>query len=299
MAKGLSFNTQQEAVPPETYQQFPTWRGMTAAATYRTIWTRRRCADRISACWLGRAQFDTRKSIRLTMEYVHYVGLMAITLSLLLAFGPEIRGRLHNHQRQVSSFGGGVAIAYVFLILFPEVEHSREILGAAVHVIIVLSLLIFFALELTLSRLRAHEHSPDHGHHNTERFWFHIAIIWIYTWLVMFTVPEDAADNVVYVLAASATIGVHLLYKDYVLRGHYEGRFEQAGRFILALAPIAGWLSHQIIEPTDGTLEIMIAILAGILIQSVFQDELPPVERMSYRWLVGGVVIMAGLSLFA
>ena len=114
----------------------------------------------------------------------------------------------------------------------------------------------------------------------------------------MFTVPEDAADNLVYVLAASATIGVHLLYKDFVLRGHYEGRFEQAGRFILALAPIAGAISHQIVEPTDGTLEVMIAILAGILIQSVFQDELPPLERMSYGWLVGGVAIMAGLSLF-
>jgi zinc transporter ZupT len=233
------------------------------------------------------------------MEYVHYVGLMAITLSLLLVFGPQIRTRLHNHTLQVSSFGGGVAIAYVFLVLFPEVEHSREILGASVHVITVLSLLVFFALEVLLSRLRAREHAPDHSHHNAERFWFHIAIIWVYTWLVMFTVPEDAADNLVYVLAASATISVHLLYKDYVLRGHYDGKFEQAGRFVLALAPIAGWLSHQIVQPSDGTLEIMIAILAGVLIQSVFQEELPPVERMSYRWLVAGVAIMAGLSLYA
>jgi zinc transporter ZupT len=233
------------------------------------------------------------------MEYVHYVGLMAITLSLLLGFGPQIRARLHPHAMEVSSFGGGVAIAYVFLILFPEVEHSHEILGASVHVITVLSLLVFFALEVLLSRLRAREHEPHHGHHNTARFWFHIVIIWVYTWLVMFTVPEDAADNLIYVLAASATIGVHLLYKDYVLRGHYEGRFEEAGRYILALAPIAGWLSHQLVEPSDGTLEIMIAILAGILIQSVFQDELPPIDRMSYRWLVAGVAIMAGLSLFA
>lgn len=233
------------------------------------------------------------------MEYKHYVGLMAIMLSLLLAFGPQIRSRLHNHTMQVSSFGGGVAISYVFLVLFPELEHSREWIGASVYVITVLSLLVFYALELLLSRLNSGGEAPHHGQHNTARFWFHIAIIWVYTWLVMFTVPEDAADNLIYVMAASATIGVHLLYKDYVLRGHYDGRFERAGRFVLALAPIAGWLSHQVVQPTDGTLEIMIAILAGVLIQSVFQEELPPVERMSYGWLLAGVVIMAGLSLFA
>ncbi len=232
------------------------------------------------------------------MEYQHYAGLMAIILSVLLAFGPEIRGRLKDHATQVSSFGGGVAIAYVFLILFPEVEHSREWVGASVYGITVLSLLVFYALELTLSRVRIRSDVDHHGHHNTARFWFHIVIIWVYTWLVVFTIPEDAADNLIYVLAASATIGIHLLYKDYVLRGHYNARFANAGRFVLALAPIAGWLSHQLITPTDGTLEIMIAILAGILIQSVFQEELPPVERLRYLWLLAGTVIMGILSLF-
>jgi hypothetical protein len=233
------------------------------------------------------------------MEYVHYVGLMAITLSLLLALGPQIRARLHSHAMAVSSFGGGVAIAYVFLILFPEVEESRELLGTSVYVITVLSLLVFFALELGLSRLGFRQHAAPHDHHNTARFWFHIAIIWVYTWLVMFTVPEDAADNLVYVLAGSATIGVHLLYKDFVLRGHYERSIRAGG----AVHPGAG-ADRRVgkppdCEPTDGTLEIMIAILTGVLIQGVFQDELPPLERMSYRWLLIGVVIMGGLSLFA
>lgn len=140
------------------------------------------------------------------------------------------------------------------------------------------------------------DESQTHSHHTTARFWFHIVIIWIYTWLVVFTVPNDSVDNLIYVLAGSATIGVHLLYKDYVLRRHYDDRFERAGRFALALAPIAGWASRHVIQPSDATLEIMIAILAGVLIQSVFQDELPPVERMSYGWLVGGVVSMAALA---
>jgi len=273
--------------------------GMTMVALWRTMAISPLVRRSGSGYLPGNCPFDERKSIRFAMEYVHYVGLMAISLSLLLAFGPQIRARLQNHAVEVSSFGGGVAIAYVFLILLPEVEHSRELFGTSVYVITVISLLVFFALELLLSRFRSQDHTSHHGHHTTARFWFHIAIIWIYTWLVMFTVPEDAADNLVYVLAGSATIGVHLLYKDYVLRGHYHGRFEQAGRYILALAPIAGWLSHQVVQPTHGTLEIMIAILAGVLIQSVFQDELPPVERMSYKWLLMGAAIMSGLSIFA
>lgn len=233
------------------------------------------------------------------MEYVHYAGLMAVILSLLLWFGPTIRTHLDGYTLQVSSFGGGVAIAYVFLILFPEVEHSREWFGASVYLVTVISLLLFYALEILLSNLTPATEQVHHGRHNTARFWFHIAIIWFYTWLVVFTVPEDAADNLVYVFAGSATIGVHLLYKDYVLRGHYDSRFEQAGRFVLTLAPIAGWASHQVVEPTEGMLELMIAILAGILILSVFQEELPPVEKISYGWLISGVAVMGALSLFA
>lgn len=233
------------------------------------------------------------------MEYRHYAGLMAVILSLLLAFGPQIRDRLKSHAVEVSSFGGGVAIAYVFLILFPEVEHSREWVGAPVYVITVLSLLVFYALELLLSRVTLKGDGEHHDHHNTARFWFHIVIIWVYTWLVVFTIPDDAADNLIYVLAGSATIGVHLLYKDYVLRGHYDARFASAGRFVLALAPIAGWLSNMLVTPTDGTLEIMIAILAGILIQSVFQEELPPIERLRFVWMLAGAMIMGVLSLFA
>ncbi len=242
------------------------------------------------------------ESAALTMEYVHYAGLMAVILSLLLWFGPNIRARLGDHTLQVSSFGGGVAIAYVFLILFPEVEHSREWYGASIYVVTVISLLVFYALEILLSNMTSasdHGEHTEHGGHNTARFWFHIAIIWFYTWLVVFTVPEEAADNLVYVLAGSATIGVHLLYKDYVLRGHYDSRFEQAGRFVLTLAPLAGWASHQLVKPTDGLLELLIAVLAGILILSVFQEELPPVEKISFGWLVTGVAIMGGLSLFA
>jgi hypothetical protein len=51
-----------------------------------------------------------------------------------------------------------------------------------------------------------------------------------------------------------------------------------------------------VLDPSEAVTDIFIAVLAGVLIQSVFRDELPRPDRAAFWWLVAGVLTYAGLS---
>lgn len=236
------------------------------------------------------------------MEYLHYAAITAVVLAAAQAMGPKIRNELKIHSSVAASFGGGVAIAYAFLQLFPELEVAHEWLGRHVHTVALASFLGFYILEIVITRNWSFsrpslgslkEESPSA---TAKRFWFHVAIIWFYTWMVMFTLPDEAADSLLFATVGSLTIGIHLIYKDYVFRQHYEGDFQQSGRYILASAPLAGWLANVLWNPSEAVQDIFIAVLVGVLLQSVFRDELPEARRVQLSWLLAGVATFAVLS---
>lgn len=236
-----------------------------------------------------------------SMEYIHYAAVTALILAALQGFGPRIRTQFKAHASEVSSFGGGVALAYAFLQLFPEIDLAHEWLGEHVHSVTLVSFLIFYVLEIAITgrwgRKRAVGIAADGGSPGAtaRTFWFHVAIIWIYTWMVMFTLPDGAADSLAFAILGGATIGIHLIYKDYVFRRHYEERFQATGSLVLATAPLAGWIAHEFLRPSEAVLDVFIAVLAGVLLQSVFKDELPDEASVRLPWLLGGVATYAAL----
>ncbi len=221
------------------------------------------------------------------------MGLIAAILALTQFFGPNIRAYLRPHAALAQSFGGGVAIAYIFLTLFPEIDVAHEWLGEHIHLLTLVSFLIFYVIELLLlahirgTRLGARLH--DHVSTPTTRaFWFHIGILWIYIWMIVFAMPDEKADNLFFAVFGSITIALHLIYKDFVMRASHDERYQTSGRYLLALAPIAGLIAHWVFEPTEVVLDVFVAILAGVILQSVFREELPTVDGVKLRWLIAG-----------
>ena len=221
--------------------------------------------------------------------------ITAIVLAVVQGAGPWIRSILQGHARKVRSFGGGVGLAYVFLQLFPEIDNVNEWMGTHVHQVTLVSFLLFYAVEV---RLFAHgdEAAPDTDDVTRPVFWLHIGILFFYTAMVMFTLPDEVADDLLFATVGGMTIGVHLVYKDYLLRSHADRQMREAGRYILVLAPLLGWLAHSVTTPSEMVLDLFMAVLAGVLIQSVFRDEVPNPGGASMRWLVAGVATFALLS---
>lgn len=227
--------------------------------------------------------------------------ITALVLASTQALGPRIRAWLRPRARQVQSFGGGVALAYIFLSLFPEIDNAHPWLGDRVHLTTLAGFLLFFTLEawLIARARRATTAASDQPTGETAVMWLHIGIMGLYTAIVMFTLPGEIANDLLFAVGAGLTIGVHLVYKDYVLRDQAGDQFGATGRALLTMAPLIGWVAHRIVDPSEAVLDIAMAALAGILMQSVFRDEVPRPDRASLRWLLGGVATFWLLSVLA
>jgi hypothetical protein len=228
--------------------------------------------------------------------------ITALVLASTQALGPRIREWLRPRARQVQSFGGGVALAYIFLSLFPEIDNAHPWLGDRVHLTTLAGFLLFFVMEawlITHARGRAASAVVDQPAGESAVMWLHIGIMGLYTAIVMFTLPEEIANDLLFAVGAGLAIGVHLVYKDYVLRDQAGDQFGATGRALMTMAPLIGWVAHRIVDPSEAVLDIAMAVLAGILMQSVFRDELPRPDRASLPWLLGGVATFSLLSVLA
>lgn len=234
-----------------------------------------------------------QRRIGLVGDPLDFAIITALVLAATQALAPAIRSALRRHARRVQSFGGGVGLAYIFLTLFPEIEGAHPLLGHRIHIVTLLSFILFFSLEAWLiTRTRLHAR-PGAKPAETSVFMLHIAIMGLYTAIVIFALPESIAGDLLFAVATGLAIGVHLVYKDYVLRDGADEQFQLTGRFLLTLAPLLGWVAHRIVDPSEVVLDFCMAVLAGVLMQSVFRDELPRPDTASIGWMMAGVSVFS------
>jgi hypothetical protein len=60
---------------------------------------------------------------------------------------------------------------------------------------------------------------------------------------------------------------------------------------------MAGWLAHQLMDPSEAVFDVFVAVIAGILMQGVFRDELPQMRAVRINWMVGGAATFTALTL--
>lgn len=229
-----------------------------------------------------------------------YALLVAVLLSLGYLLSPVIGHRLNAHRTRILSFGGGLAVAYVFLQLIPEVEEAHEYLGDFMHFVILFSFLGFYALETAF--LRHDRRIEESGHQDNAgglSFWLHIGLTWFYTAMVIFALPADVSESLYVAVIVGLAIALHVTYKSYVMHEHHQRAYEAYGQFVLVLSPLAGWLAHVVIQPSEAVFDIVIAVLAGFLMQNVFREELPAHDLTRFRWMLSGSIVLLVLVLLA
>jgi hypothetical protein len=214
--------------------------------------------------------------------------VVAMVLATTHVAGPHLRRFFASHEGIVRSLGGGMAAAYAFLLLLPELEYGHEFLGDGIHFLMVGGLLFFLALEIYLQR------SEERGELSVARaFHLHIAMMWLYNWTVVYALPDLVLNVGAQAMISAAAIGLHLLYKDFVVGFDEQEEFDRWGRFCLASAPLVGWACAAFFTPTEAVGDLLIALLAGYLLQNVFRNELPGYRESKIRWFTGGVLLFA------
>ena len=82
-----------------------------------------------------------------------------LIFSLIIAachiFAPQLFRLLKKREAFVGSFGGGMAVAYVFVVLLPELDKGHELLGRFIFFLALISFILFYGLQELVTRRRA------------------------------------------------------------------------------------------------------------------------------------------------
>lgn len=253
--------------------------------------------------------------------------LLALASTALLAtlhlLAPRIRKLPAVPERATASFAGGLAVAYVFLHLLPELatgdSELAEVLGdeagptPLTELGIFLVALVGFTLFYGLERLAQRRHparDPDprgatpeaaagRGHRSSDVrvFWVHLTSFAAYNAVITYTLPSTYRTGVAFAVLFTIAMGLHFVLSDRGLEEDYGALFDRrAPRLLLAGALVLGWVLATLFAPTRAlTVSLLTAFLAGSVLLNVFKEELPPARQSSLPWFLIGLGLYAAL----
>lgn len=243
--------------------------------------------------------------------------LVAATLACALAFAAlhlavvRMAG-LHGTRRSGwLSAAGGIAVAYVFLHMLPDLIEHNEVLGDAsgaaawladriVYLVALLGLVVFYVLERGLQASRRRHcatHGIDRPHDSV--FWAHIGAFAVTNLLIGYLLLHREVPGYVSLALFAAALGVHLLASDVGLLLHHKALYRHRARWVLAASVLLGWLLGVAVELPEASISLIFAFLAGSVIMNVIKDELPAERDSRVLPFVLGAALYAAVVLAA
>lgn len=203
------------------------------------------------------------------------------------------------------SGAGGVSVAYVFVHILPELaEHQRSVMEALegertamlieshVYVVALVGLATFYGLDRMIRRSTKRE-----GEHPPAIFWTHLGAFALYNLLIGYLLVHREDRSFTGLFLYAFALGLHFIINDQALREHHGALYRRRGKWVLAAAPLLGWLIAKLTEVQPLLLSMLFALLAGSVILNVLKEELPEDRQSRFSAFAVGAGAYAALLL--
>lgn len=235
------------------------------------------------------------------LESTLHSATAALAFAATFAFGRRIHPlrALSIDRRSMISFCGGMASAYVFVHVMPELDHARSELitaagtatlpndGLLIHYLALVGFLVFYGLD----HLRSSDGSEMNPGAANHAFKLRIAGLSVYVWLLGYLLVHNPKASPYATALYAVAISVHLLATDHDLRQEYGKRYDRHGRFILAAMVLLGWASGVLTHLPETLVPMILAFVSGAIIVNSLIMELPTEKDGRFKpFILGGVV---------
>lgn len=245
------------------------------------------------------------------MNITTLILLLTVSLFVLVhVFGDRLTFLATTPRSIWLSAAGGVSVAYVFVHLLPELAEQQEVLRSGVsptgilgaieshaYLIALIGLVLFYGVERF-----AQVHGGRSGQATTEApslgvFWLHLGSFAFYNVLIGYLLVHredtDLRGLVIYAVAMS----LHFLVNDQGLREQHGHVYHRYGRWLLAAAPVLGFVLGLVTTVAPLLLGSLFALLAGGVVLNVLKEELPEERQSRFLAFAGGAAFYASLLL--
>lgn len=216
------------------------------------------------------------------------------------------KSKVFSPATALRSFSSGLAVAYVFVLLLPEFSVFQDKLIVPwlnSFQLALIGLVLYKGLQ-HFCLLLANKRSESMGDwafvsskHQERLLGFRVStyVFVLYASLILLTLPyqldhfSSVVDKILYLLTFFLHLGFNLV-------GLYEEDERHYPRFVPFI--VAGVLTLSLVLTlfsvlSTGVLLTALAFLAGVIIFSVFRNELPTADKSSFVWFAVGVVLFA------
>ncbi len=185
----------------------------------------------------------------------------------------------------------GVAMAYVFMDIFPHLAKSREKLGHVadsgvygflthnVYLVALAGFGIYLGVILLEMTYRQNQRGTEVAFASAPAIVkAEIASLVAYNFLIGYLLAEQLTHRPEPVLVFALAMAIHVVGLDSLLREHFRNLYDRAARFVFAASVYAGWFTGVVLEISDATLALWFSFLAGGIIVTATAYELPRIR---------------------
>lgn len=238
----------------------------------------------------------------------HLLVAFVATLILMLFhyLSPWFTKHLPGNGKAFTSFAGGVAVAYVFIHMLPDLVEYNKPIGhfllnnqwltpfteLLIYIFALVGFLIYYGFDLLAENYRLQ------GNNDAFVYELHLIMFCFYNFLITYTMSLRALSSITATVIFTFAMALHFVLTDRKFSRFYPIRFNQMGRFLLIGALFIGWICSVIFDPVNVLVAaFMVSFLAGSILLNVFREELPSAKSASYWWFSFGTLIIAAVLL--
>lgn len=220
----------------------------------------------------------------LTRSLIIETGAVALLFAAVFVIG----GRVHPlrsvipDRRSMVSFSGGMAAAYVFMHLMPEMHEARLTFsesisqhlpyrGMAIYFVALVGFLSFYSLD----RLHAHLRETAEAGQEVRAFHLHLVGFAGYVALMSYLLVRKSESSLASTVLYAAAFAAHFLVLEHNLSEEHGADWKRTGRWVLAAMCLIGWGMGVSFELPDFFLALLIAFVSGAVIMTSTVMELP------------------------
>lgn len=233
--------------------------------------------------------------INLPDEWIAFIA--TVILMLFHYLSPWFSKKLPDKGVGLGSFGAGVAVAYVFLHMLPNLVEYNKPIGAylignqwltpftelLIYIVALFGFILYYGLDLMAERV-GHKKNND-----SPVYELHLLMFCLNNFLITYTMSLRTLTSLTATILFTFAMGLHFILTDRKYSRLYKKRFYKTGRFLLSLSLLLGWAVSVLFNPVNIVVAaFMLAFLAGSILLNVFREELPSGKLTSYFWFSSG-----------